>query len=352
MSRIARIVDLGHRSATIVLLVFILPALVLTGSAGATQSTVSTRISAHLSKMSFTASEAGSVKLIYRFSKPSKSFSYRLSFQNGSKWQLVTSSKSKKKKGYFKGSRSVTVKKLFAGKPVTVGSYRLKLRADASQVTLSFRVTSVVVYGIYLDITVWSSGRTGRSVSYTLACPVGTGTLPAAADACEQLSRLEASVFAPDPSGTACTQIYGGPQVARVTGHFNDNSIDANFDRHNGCEIARWNRLAFLFPLDVELSITVWPSGLNGPSASYTLGCPGDTGTLPNAASACAQLSQLDASAFKPISGLACAQVWGGPQVARATGRFYGESIEASFGRSDACEINRWERLEFLFPNA
>jgi hypothetical protein len=47
----------------------------------------------------------------------------------------------------------------------------------------------------------------------------------------------------------ACTQIYGGPEVARVTGRFRGNRIWAEFRRSDGCEIARWERLRPLLPL-------------------------------------------------------------------------------------------------------
>ena len=60
------------------------------------------KISAHLTKTSFMSSEAGSVKVIYKFSKPSKSFGYLLTFKKGAKWLTV---KSVKKKGSFKGSK-------------------------------------------------------------------------------------------------------------------------------------------------------------------------------------------------------------------------------------------------------
>ena len=97
------------------------------------------KISAHLTKTSFTSSQAGKVKLIYKFSKPSKSFSYLLTFKKGAKWLKV---KSIKKKGSFKGSHTMTVKKVFAGKPVKVGSYRLKLSADGGSKLLSFKVVT------------------------------------------------------------------------------------------------------------------------------------------------------------------------------------------------------------------
>jgi alpha-tubulin suppressor-like RCC1 family protein len=95
------------------------------------------KISAHLTKTSFKSSQAGQVKLIYKFSKPSKSFGYLLTFKKGSKWQTV---KSVKKRGSFKGSHKITVKKVFAGKPVKVGKYRLKLSADGGRKLLSFKV--------------------------------------------------------------------------------------------------------------------------------------------------------------------------------------------------------------------
>jgi hypothetical protein len=95
------------------------------------------KISAHLTKTRFTPAQAGKVKLIYSFSKPSKSFSYLLTFKKGTKWQTV---KRVKKQGYFKGSHAMTVKKVFAGKPVKVGSYRLKLSADGGRKLLSFKV--------------------------------------------------------------------------------------------------------------------------------------------------------------------------------------------------------------------
>jgi hypothetical protein len=99
-----------------------------------------------------------------------------------------------------------------------------------------------------LTITVWPKGKPGVRAVYTLACPQGAGSLPSAAAACSKLSRLGARAFAPVPRGVACTEIYGGPQTAQVSGLFRGERISAVFNRVDGCEIARWNRLAFLFP--------------------------------------------------------------------------------------------------------
>ena len=114
-----------------------------------------------------------------------------------------------------------------------------------------------------LRITVWPQGKTGASTTYTLqerstspgasttytlTCPKGTGTLPEARAACSKLQRVGASAFAPVPPGTACTEIYGGPQTARVRGRLAGKAIGAVFSQSDGCQSARWSRLEFLFP--------------------------------------------------------------------------------------------------------
>ncbi len=50
------------------------------------------------------------------------------------------------------------------------------------------------------------------------------------------------------PTGTACTQIYGGPEIADVSGTFNGKHVDTQFSRGNGCELERWKKVDFLFP--------------------------------------------------------------------------------------------------------
>jgi hypothetical protein len=60
---------------------------------------------------------------------------------------------------------------------------------------------------------------------------------------------LTAERLAPVPRLTACTSIYGGPAVARVTGTLRGEPVDARFNRTDGCEIERWDRnVALLGP--------------------------------------------------------------------------------------------------------
>ena len=99
-----------------------------------------------------------------------------------------------------------------------------------------------------LHITVWPNGSDrAPKQTYTLTCAPTGGTLPFRARACVRLARLKAP-FAPTPKNLACTEIYGGPDEALVTGRLRGTLVRARFNRRDGCEIDRWNRVAFLFP--------------------------------------------------------------------------------------------------------
>ncbi len=109
-------------------------------------------------------------------------------------------------------------------------------------------LAAILVASTSLNITVWpdGQGQAGKR-TYTLRCAPASGTLPRAAEACTKLSRLS-HPFAPTPKGMACTEIYGGPQEALVVGRFRGQPIRARFNRKDGCEIGRWNRVRFLLP--------------------------------------------------------------------------------------------------------
>ena len=99
-----------------------------------------------------------------------------------------------------------------------------------------------------LNITVWPAGQgePGKR-TYTLHCnPVG-GTLPRRADACRKLAGMTRP-FAAVRKDIACTEVFGGPQEALITGRLRGHAVRATFNRKNGCEISRWNRIRFLFP--------------------------------------------------------------------------------------------------------
>ena len=97
-----------------------------------------------------------------------------------------------------------------------------------------------------LEISISSGAREAPTKVWTLRCPAA-GTLPDAAGACHNLERLH-DPFGPVPKSVACTEIYGGPEIADVQGTFRGAPVNTRFLRTDGCEIARWNRVRFLFP--------------------------------------------------------------------------------------------------------
>ena len=44
--------------------------------------------------------------------------------------------------------------------------------------------------------------------------------------------------------GQMCSMIFGGPETATVKGSYDGRAVSASFSRKNGCEVARWNKLA------------------------------------------------------------------------------------------------------------
>ena len=96
-----------------------------------------------------------------------------------------------------------------------------------------------------LRITYWEdSAKPSESVTWTLRCNPAHGSLPRPARACARLAAGGAKLFAPLPRNIVCTEIYGGPQRARVVGTVNGRRIWATFTRSNGCEIDRWQRIS------------------------------------------------------------------------------------------------------------
>lgn len=84
------------------------------------------------------------------------------------------------------------------------------------------------------------------AVNHTLVCqngvPAAESKHPTAQAACTALKN-NAALLSPSTKGTAqaCTEQYGGPQQATVTGIVDETPVDATFARRNGCEISAWN---------------------------------------------------------------------------------------------------------------
>ncbi len=90
-----------------------------------------------------------------------------------------------------------------------------------------------------LTITVWPAGPGGERRTRHVSCP--------GAAVCARLEAAGRRAFRPVPRDMACTALYGGPQVAIVAGTLDGRRVWARFRRTDGCQIARWDRVAFLF---------------------------------------------------------------------------------------------------------
>ncbi len=91
-------------------------------------------------------------------------------------------------------------------------------------------------------------GDGSPSEEWTLSClGVVEGSHPDAKAACAHLAGLE-DPFAPLPDDVVCTEQYGGPQTAHVTGRWNGEPVDVEFARSNGCLIAQWDAVGPLLP--------------------------------------------------------------------------------------------------------
>lgn len=94
-------------------------------------------------------------------------------------------------------------------------------------------------------------------VTYRLACLGDTATFTGdsgsldASTACASLTEPEVRdrLTTDQHLERMCTEIYGGPQLAQITGTLDDAPIDTTIDRANGCGIDDWDRLlALLLP--------------------------------------------------------------------------------------------------------
>ena len=104
-----------------------------------------------------------------------------------------------------------------------------------------------------LRISYWSEGNDELKTSdqpdkqWTLRCDPAAGSLPKDVEACRKLKAMKRP-FAPPRKDVQCTQEYGGPQEAVITGTYLGSRIFARLSLTDGCQIARFKRLGFLIP--------------------------------------------------------------------------------------------------------
>jgi hypothetical protein len=91
-------------------------------------------------------------------------------------------------------------------------------------------------------------GQGEAAQTHRLSCTgEPAGDLPDPAAACAQLTG-QPDPFAPLAADVMCTQLFGGPQTAHVTGRWAGEPVDLQLSRSDGCRIAQWDRLGALLP--------------------------------------------------------------------------------------------------------
>ncbi|MFF0740911.1 SSI family serine proteinase inhibitor [Streptomyces sp. NPDC004111] len=103
--------------------------------------------------------------------------------------------------------------------------------------------------GDHLTVTLTGTGPSDGA--YELFCHPAAGTHPEPQEACDSLDGATVwgkDPFAPVPPDALCTDVYGGPETARVTGVWAGRPVDTDYRRTNGCEIARWDAMRPLLP--------------------------------------------------------------------------------------------------------
>ncbi|HEU6445723.1 MAG TPA: SSI family serine proteinase inhibitor [Gaiellaceae bacterium] len=103
-------------------------------------------------------------------------------------------------------------------------------------------------------------------------------------------------------------------------------------------------------PAGTELDIVVWPEGRSGDQDEASLRCSPAGGSLADAEAACLRLERMERPFVRPGGQVACTEIYGGPAVAEIRGTFDGAQVDATFARTDGCEIAFWDRHQFLFP--
>ncbi|MET9530197.1 MULTISPECIES: SSI family serine proteinase inhibitor [unclassified Streptomyces] len=104
-----------------------------------------------------------------------------------------------------------------------------------------------------------------------------------------------------------------------------------------------------------RLTITVSDSGSRAADGTRRLDCAPAGGTHASPQRACDRLDQLAAdkrSPFAPVpTTMMCTMQYGGPATAHITGVWRGQPVDATFRRTNGCEIARWNALEPVLPD-
>ncbi|WAL96523.1 SSI family serine proteinase inhibitor [Streptomyces sp. Je 1-369] len=101
--------------------------------------------------------------------------------------------------------------------------------------------------------------------------------------------------------------------------------------------------------------LTVKVTGAGGAGdGTYELKCHPTGGTHPDAAKACERLQEVTVWGTDPFAPVPkdsmCTMQYGGPATAHVTGTWQGRPVDATYDRSNGCEISRWDGLVPVLP--
>lgn len=103
-------------------------------------------------------------------------------------------------------------------------------------------------YDVELTVTLLDAPGAAEQEFVLLAAdgePAAGSTVPDPRAALAAVEQYGEEIFFPVPRpDRRCTQQYGGPQTARVTGTFRGRRVNSRFSRTDGCEIAKWRSMA------------------------------------------------------------------------------------------------------------
>jgi hypothetical protein len=94
---------------------------------------------------------------------------------------------------------------------------------------------------------VYDDGESKMS-TWQLSCDPAGGDHPDPTAACAALTKKGATALPEVSKDKMCTQQFGGPQSAVLTGTWQGQPVDSRLKRSDGCEISRWDSLAGLLP--------------------------------------------------------------------------------------------------------
>ena len=108
-----------------------------------------------------------------------------------------------------------------------------------------------------------------------------------------------------------------------------------------------------LEPVGDHLTVTVREAGALA-DGTYEVSCHPGRGNHPDVSGACDVVDRnirWGQEVFGPVPGdSVCTMQYGGPATAHVTGTWAGRPVDATFDRSNGCEIGRWDRFVPLLP--